>query len=77
MDPLREFGRTLLMIGLVVATAGALLFFSGKLPCRLGRLPGDIIHRGENSTFYFPITTSILVSVVLSFLLWLISQFRR
>jgi hypothetical protein len=77
MDPLREFGRTLLMIGLVVATAGALLFFSGKLPFRLGRLPGDIIHRGENSTFYFPITTSILVSVVLSFLLWLISQFRR
>ena len=77
MDPLREFGRTLLMIGLVVAAAGALLFFSGKLPFRLGRLPGDIIHRGENSTFYFPITTSILVSVVLSFLLWLISQFRR
>jgi Protein of unknown function (DUF2905) len=77
MDPLREFGRTLLMIGLVVAAAGALLFFSGKLPFRLGRLPGDIIHRGENSTFYFPITTSILVSAVLSFLLWLISQFRR
>ena len=48
-----------------------------KLPFRLGRLPGDIVHRGEHSTFYFPITTSIVVSVALSFLLWLISQFRR
>ena len=73
----RDLGRTLLILGLVLTAAGALLFFSGKLPFRLGRLPGDIVHRGEHSTFYFPITTSILVSVVLSFILWLISQFRR
>jgi hypothetical protein len=77
MDPLRDLGRTLLILGLVLAAAGALFYFSGKLPFRLGRLPGDIVHRGEHSTFYFPITTSILVSVVLSFLLWLFSQFRR
>lgn len=73
----RDLGRTLLILGLVLAAAGALLYFSGKLPFRLGRLPGDFIHRGEHSTFYFPITTSILVSVVLSFLFWLFSQFRR
>jgi hypothetical protein len=73
----RDLGRTLLILGLVLTAAGALLFFSGKLPFRLGRLPGDIVHRGEHSTFYFPITTSIVVSVALSFLLWLISQFRR
>ena len=77
MDPFREFGRTLMVLGLVLAAAGALLYFSGRIPFRLGRLPGDIIHRGEHSTFYFPITTSILVSIVLSFLLWLISHFRR
>jgi hypothetical protein len=77
MDPLRELGRTVLIVGLVLAAAGALLYFTGKFPFRVGRLPGDIIHHGEHSTFYFPITTSILVSVVLTFLLWLLSQFRR
>ena len=74
---LRDLGRTLLIVGLVLTAVGALLYFSPKLPFRLGRLPGDIVHRGEHSTFYFPITTSIIVSVALSFLLWLISQFRR
>jgi DUF2905 family protein len=77
MDAFRDFGRTLIVLGLVLVGVGALLYFSGRIPFRLGRLPGDIIHRGEHSTFYFPITTSILVSVVLSFLLWLISHFRR
>jgi Protein of unknown function (DUF2905) len=77
MDPTRDLGRTLLIIGLVLAAAGALLYFGGKFPLRLGRLPGDIIHRGQHCTFYFPITTSILVSVVLTFLVWLLSQFRR
>jgi hypothetical protein len=76
MEP-RDLGRTLLILGLVLTVAGALLYFPGKFPFRLGRLPGDIVHRGEHSTFYFPITTSIVVSVALSFLLWLISQFRR
>jgi Protein of unknown function (DUF2905) len=77
MDLHRDLGRTLVILGLILACAGALLYFSPKLPFRLGRLPGDIIHRGEHSTFYFPITSSLLVSVVLSFVLWLLSQFRR
>ena len=77
MDPLRDLGRTLVILGLLVAGLGAILYFSGRLPFRLGQLPGDIVHRGERTTFYFPITTSILVSVALSFLLWLISHFRR
>jgi hypothetical protein len=77
MDPTRDLGRTLLIIGFVLVAAGALLYFSGKLPLRLGRLPGDIVHRGENTTFYFPITTSIALSVGLTLLLWLLSHFRR
>jgi Protein of unknown function (DUF2905) len=77
MDPFRDLGRTILILGLILAAVGAFLYFSGKFPFRLGRLPGDIIHRGENSTFYFPITTSIVLSVGLSLVLWLISQFRR
>jgi hypothetical protein len=77
MDPLRELGRTLLILGGVLILVGALFFFNGKLPFRLGHLPGDIVHRGERTTFYFPIVTCIVVSAALSFLLWLISNFRR
>jgi membrane associated rhomboid family serine protease len=77
MDPLRELGRALLILGAVSALVGALLFFGGRLPFRLGRLPGDIIHRGEHTTFYFPIMTCLVISVVLSILFWLFSNFRR
>jgi hypothetical protein len=77
MDPTRDLGRTLLIIGLVLAAAGALLYFSGKVPLRLGRLPGDIVHRTSNTTFYFPVTTSIALSLGLTLILWLISHFRR
>lgn len=77
MDPLRELGRTLILLGGLLVLAGALFFFGGKLPLRLGRLPGDIIHRGEHSTFYFPVVTCALLSIGLSLLFWLISHFRR
>ena len=77
MDPSRDLCRVLLILGLGIAAIGAMLYFSGKLPFRLGHLPGDIIHRGEHSTFYFPLATSILLSVALSLLFWLLSQFRR
>ena len=77
MDPLREFGRTLLYVAGVFALVGAFFYFGGKLPFRLGRLPGDIVHEGKHTTFYFPLTTSILLSVGLSLVLWLISRFRR
>ena len=77
MDPVRELGRTLLLLGGLLVLTGGLLYFGGKLPLRLGRLPGDIVHRGEHTTFYFPIVTCLLLSLVLSLLFWLISHFRR
>jgi hypothetical protein len=77
MDPLRELGRTLLVLGVVSAVIGALLYFGGRLPFRLGRLPGDIVRRGEHTTFYFPIVTCLVLSIGLSLLLWLVSHFRR
>ncbi len=77
MDPLRELGRTLLLVGLLLVLAGAFFCFGGKLPFRLGRLPGDIVHRGEHTTFYFPIVTCLVLSVGLSLLFWLLSRFRR
>jgi hypothetical protein len=77
MEAMREVGRTLLIFGSILAVVGALFFFGGKLPFRLGRLPGDIVHRGEHSTVYFPLVTCLVVSIVLSVVLWLVSQFRR
>jgi hypothetical protein len=77
MDPLRELGRALLILGAVSAIVGGLLYFGARLPFRFGRLPGDIIHRGEHTTFYFPIVTCLVISVFLSILFWLFSNFRR
>ncbi|PYT62615.1 MAG: DUF2905 domain-containing protein [Acidobacteria bacterium] len=77
MDPLRELGRTLFFLGALLVLIGAVLYFGAKLPFRLGRLPGDIVHRGEHTTFYFPIVTCLLLSIGLSLLLWLFSHFRR
>jgi len=77
MEPLRELGRMLLVLGAVLAGVGALLYFGGRLPFRLGHLPGDIVHRGEHTTFYFPIVTCLVVSIALTLLFWLFNQFRR
>jgi Ni/Fe-hydrogenase subunit HybB-like protein len=77
MDPLRELGKTLLLLAALLALVGAFFYFGGRLPFRLGRLPGDIVHKGEHTTFYFPLTTCILISVGLSALFLLLSRFRR
>ena len=77
MDPFRELGRTLLVLGAFLVLVGAFFYFGGKLPFRLGRLPGDIVHKGEHTTFYFPIVTCLVLSVGLSLLFWLLSRFRR
>ncbi len=77
MDPARDLGRILLLLAAIFAVAGALLYFSPRLPFRLGHLPGDILDRREHTTFYFPIATSIILSIGLSLFLWIVSQFRR
>jgi hypothetical protein len=77
MDSARELGRILLLAGAALIVIGALLYFGGKLPFRLGRLPGDIVYRGEHTTFYFPIVTCLVLSLGLTLLFWLVSYFRR
>jgi hypothetical protein len=77
MDPSRELGKLLLIVGVVIFAAGALLFLGGKLPFRLGHLPGDISYQGRNTSFYFPIVTCIVVSVVLTLIFWIVNAFRR
>ena len=77
MDSVRELGRMLLMLGGLLIVVGEFFYFGGKLPLRMGRLPGDIVHKGDHTTFYFPIVSCIVLSVGLSLLFWLISRFRR
>jgi hypothetical protein len=69
-----SIGRTLIALGIVILALGVVLTLGEKLPIRFGRLPGDIVIRGKNSAFYFPLMTCLLVSVVLSFLLWLFGR---
>ncbi|MBI4466861.1 MAG: DUF2905 domain-containing protein [Acidobacteria bacterium] len=69
-EPLRELGKLLLVFGVVLVAVGALLTLGPKLPGRLGRLPGDIIIQRDNFTFYFPVVSCLLLSVVLSLLFW-------
>ena len=63
-------GKSLIIIGLIIVLIGVLLTLAGKVPW-LGRLPGDIFIRRGNFTFYFPLATSILVSIILTLLMWL------
>ena len=68
---LPQFGKILITIGIVFVALGVLLLLSDRLSfLRIGRLPGDIIYRRGNFTFYFPIVTSILISIVLTLLFW-------
>jgi hypothetical protein len=69
-----RFGRMLIIIGLFVLALGLIVSIGERLPIRLGRLPGDIVLRGKNSVFYFPIVTSLLISVILSVVLWLFGR---
>jgi H+/Cl- antiporter ClcA len=72
-----DLGKLLIFVGIILTVGGLVLVLLGRTNLPLGRLPGDIVYRGKNTTFYFPLATSILLSVVLSVLLYVISRFRR
>jgi len=72
-----ELGKLLVLLGIVLVAAGLALMLLGRLHFPLGRLPGDFLYRGKNTTVYFPLTTSVVVSVVLSILLYVVSRWRR
>jgi hypothetical protein len=67
-------GRALIVAGLLLVGVGLLLTLGERLPIRFGRLPGDIVVRGKSGTFYFPVVTCLLVSLVLTLLGWLFSR---
>jgi len=72
-----DLGKTLVSLGLLIVLVGVVLMVVGRTNLPIGRLPGDIVYRGKNTTFYFPLATSILVSVVLSVVLYLIGRMRH
>ena len=72
-----ELGKVLIFLGGILVAAGLLLVLFGRTHIPLGRLPGDFVYRGKNTTFYFPLATSIILSVVLSVLLYVIGRLRR
>ncbi len=65
------------ILGVALVVIGGIVMLLGRTGLPLGRLPGDILYRGKNTTFYFPLATSIVLSVVLSVILFLISHFKR
>jgi hypothetical protein len=73
VETIPGLGRILIFIGLGIVVLGLLLTLSGKIPL-LGRLPGDIVFRRGNFTFYFPLATSILLSILLTVILWLVRR---
>ena len=73
MGELSAFGKILIFIGIIMIVVGGLFLFGIKIPF-IGRLPGDIAIQRKNFSFYFPITTGIIISIILSFLMWLFSR---
>lgn len=73
MGAIRETGRLFVFIGAMFIVLGVLLYFGAKLPFRLGRLSGDIVHRTKNGVFYFPVVSCLVVSAIITLLAWLMS----
>jgi hypothetical protein len=68
-----DIGKALMVIGAVIFALGGIIMLSGRVPF-LGKLPGDILIQKKNFTFYFPIATSILISIVLTLLFWFVGR---
>ena len=72
-----DLGKLLIVFGVVLVVAGIVVVLLGRTHLPLGRLPGDFLYRGKNTTFYFPLATCVLLSVVLSVLLYVVGRLRK
>jgi Protein of unknown function (DUF2905) len=72
-----DLGKALLVLGGVIVLVGTALLLAGRFNLPLGHLPGDFVYRGKNTVFYFPLTTCIVISVVLSLLFWIFGRGHR
>jgi hypothetical protein len=71
-----DVGRIIVILGVSLVVIGALVMLFGRAGLPIGRLPGDIVYKGKNATFYFPLATCILLSIVVSLVMYLIGRFR-
>ncbi len=72
-----DLGKLLVIVGGVMVLAGAGLILLGRTGIPLGKLSGDIVYRGKNSTVYFPLATSIVLSVALTLVMWVLGKWRK
>lgn len=72
-----EAGKLLLILGGIIVVVGAVLLLAGRFNLPLGRLPGDFSYRGKHTAFYFPLGTSIVLSILLSLIVWLLNRGHR
>jgi len=72
-----DLGKALIFFGAIIVVVGAIMLAASRANLPIGRLPGDIVYRGRNTSFYFPIVTCIILSVVLSLVFWVIGRFQR
>ena len=70
-------GRIIVILGISLIVIGGVVMLLGRAGLPLGRLPGDIVYKGKNTIFYFPLATSILLSIVLSIVMYLVGRFRQ
>jgi Protein of unknown function (DUF2905) len=72
-----SLGKLLIAVGGLLIVIGLIVVLAGRIGIPLGRLPGDINYRGKNTAFFFPITTCIIVSILLSLVMWIVNRFFR
>jgi hypothetical protein len=77
MKPMGEFGKLLIFLGAVMIVVGVMIVLLGRTHLPIGKLPGDIVYRGKNTTVYFPLATCLLLSIVLSVVLYAVSRWKR
>lgn len=74
---MNEFGKLLIVFGAVLLVAGVVVLLAGRAHLPIGRLPGDIVYRGKNTSFYFPIVTCIVLSILVSLVMWIAGKLGR
>jgi hypothetical protein len=74
---MNELGKLLVVLGVLCVLAGFIVILIGRTHLPIGRLPGDIVYRGKNTTIYFPLASSILLSIVLSIILYAVNHWRK
>jgi hypothetical protein len=72
-----DLGKSLIFLGAVIVVIGVVVVLASRANLPIGRLPGDIVYRGKNTSFYFPIVTCLILSAVLSLIFWIAGKFQK